>query len=49
MMAPKFIRDLLPRRKERGDGRPLLTVLKAMTWLQWAMFFSGYVGVNTHI
>lgn len=42
-MAPYFIRNLIPRREARNDNRrPLLEVLRTITWVQWAQFFSGY-------
>lgn len=40
-MAPYFLRNLVPRREKRQEGRPLLEVLKGLTWVQWAHFFSG--------
>jgi hypothetical protein len=43
-MTPSFIRNLIPTREKREDGRPLLQVLAKLTWLQWALFFSGYSG-----
>jgi MFS transporter, SHS family, lactate transporter len=43
-MAPYFIRNLIPRREARDDNRrPLLEVLRTITWVQWAQFLSGYV------
>ncbi|KAI0027907.1 hypothetical protein K488DRAFT_90335, partial [Vararia minispora EC-137] len=42
-MAPYFLRSLVPRREQRVEGRPLLVALRAVTWLQWAMFFSGWL------
>jgi SHS family lactate transporter-like MFS transporter len=44
-MAPYFLRNLIPKRekKEHDDSRPLLEVLKSLTWLQWAMFASGWL------
>lgn len=43
-MAPYFIRNLIPRREARDQNtRPLLEVLRTITWVQWAQFFSGYV------
>jgi MFS transporter, SHS family, lactate transporter len=42
-MAPYFVRNLIPRREARDDNRrPLLEVLRTITWVQWAQFFSGY-------
>lgn len=42
-MAPYFIRNLIPRREARAKGRPLLTVLATLSWIQWGHFWSGYV------
>lgn len=43
-MAPYFIRNLIPKRETRDlNRRPLLEVLRSLTWIQWAQFFSGYV------
>lgn len=42
-MAPYFIRNLVPRREKRTEGRPLLEVLAGLTWVQWGHFWSGYV------
>ena len=42
-MAPYFIRNLIPRREQRQEGRPLLEALRSITWMQWALFWSGYV------
>ena len=42
-MAPYFIRNLVPRREQRAEGRPLLEVLASLTWVQWGHFWSGYV------
>jgi SHS family lactate transporter-like MFS transporter len=42
-MAPYFVRNLIPRREARDDNRrPLLEVLRTITWVQWAQFLSGY-------
>ena len=44
LMAPYFIRNLIPKRETRDlNRRPLLEVLRSLTWIQWAQFFSGYV------
>jgi MFS transporter, SHS family, lactate transporter len=41
-MAPYFIRNLLPRRQARDANRkPLLQVLRSLSWLQWLQFFTG--------
>jgi len=40
-MAPYFLKNLIPRRETRSHARPLLTAVATITWVQWAMFFSG--------
>jgi len=40
-MAPYFLKNLVPRREARAHARPLLTAVATITWVQWAMFFSG--------
>ena len=42
-MAPYFIRNLIPRRDQRTEGRPLLEALASLTLVQWGLFWSGYV------
>ncbi|KAH9480892.1 Carboxylic acid transporter protein-like protein [Psilocybe cubensis] len=42
-MAPYFLRNIVPRRETRAGARPLLTVLRELTWVQWALFFSGWL------
>ncbi|KZV68465.1 MFS general substrate transporter [Peniophora sp. CONT] len=42
-MAPYFIRNLIPRREQRQGDRPLIQVLKSLTWIQWALFWSGWL------
>ncbi|KAH8981881.1 MFS general substrate transporter [Lactarius akahatsu] len=43
-MAPYFFRNLVPRREARAqNSRPLLEVLRSLTWVQWAQFFSGWL------
>ncbi|KAF9014018.1 carboxylic acid transporter protein [Cyathus striatus] len=42
-MAPYFLRNLVPHRETRAQARPLLTVLRELTWIQWAHFFSGWL------
>ncbi|KDQ51274.1 hypothetical protein JAAARDRAFT_536713 [Jaapia argillacea MUCL 33604] len=42
-MAPYFLRNLIPQKEKRRGGRPLLEVLASLTWIQWAMFFSGWL------
>lgn len=44
-MAPYFLRNLLPRPETRKEGKPLLDVLASLTWVQWAMFWSGYAHI----
>ncbi|TEB27753.1 carboxylic acid transporter [Coprinellus micaceus] len=43
MALPLLLRNLIPRREQRSNARPLWTVLKSLTWLQWAQFFSGWL------
>ena len=46
-MAPYFIRNLVPRREARNaNRRPLLEVLRTVTWVQWAQFLSGCVSCS---
>lgn len=48
-MAPYFIRNLIPRREARNaNRRPLLEVLRTVTWIQWAQFVSGCVPFFAH-
>ncbi|KAF8260261.1 carboxylic acid transporter [Lactarius quietus] len=43
-MAPYFVRNLIPHREDRDvNRRPLLEVLRSLTWVQWAQFFSGWL------
>jgi len=42
-MAPYFLRNLIPRKEMRTQGRPLLQVLAGLTWIQWAQFWSGWL------
>lgn len=42
-MAPYFLRNLIPRKEMRTQGRPLLEVLAGLTWIQWAHFWSGWL------
>ena len=42
-MAPYFLRNLIPRREKRTEGRPLLEALASLSWIQWGHFWSGYV------
>jgi SHS family lactate transporter-like MFS transporter len=42
-MAPAFLRNLLPKKDATHRGRPLLVALREVTFIQWALFFSGWV------
>ncbi|CAL1712690.1 unnamed protein product [Somion occarium] len=42
-MAPRFLTNLIPRKEKREEGRPLLQVLRTLTWIQWGHFFSGWL------
>ncbi|KAI0826819.1 carboxylic acid transporter [Trametes gibbosa] len=42
-MTPTFIRNLIPRREKRAEGRPLLEALASITWVQWGHFWSGWL------
>ncbi|EIM81380.1 MFS general substrate transporter [Stereum hirsutum FP-91666 SS1] len=42
-MAPYFLRNLVPKRETRAEGRPLLEALGTITWVQWAQFWSGWL------
>ncbi|EKM51726.1 uncharacterized protein PHACADRAFT_127559 [Phanerochaete carnosa HHB-10118-sp] len=42
-MAPRFLTSLVPRREQRAEGRPLLQVLRSLTWVQWGHFWSGWL------
>ncbi|KAH9851678.1 MFS general substrate transporter [Lenzites betulinus] len=42
-MTPAFIRNLVPRREKRAEGRPLLEALASITWVQWGHFWSGWL------
>ncbi len=44
MAVPYFIRNLIPRREARdANRRPVLEVLRTVTWIQWAQFITGCV------
>ncbi|PIL22781.1 MFS general substrate transporter [Ganoderma sinense ZZ0214-1] len=43
MAPPYFIRNLVPRREKRTEGRPLLEALGSLTWVQWGHFWSGWL------
>ncbi|KAI5830356.1 MFS general substrate transporter [Schizophyllum commune Tattone D] len=40
---PYFLRNMIPKREKREDRRPILQVLGTLTWVQWALFFSGWL------
>ncbi|KAF8632045.1 hypothetical protein AX15_002086 [Amanita polypyramis BW_CC] len=42
-MAPYFLRSLIPPKEKREQTRPLLEVLRGLTWLQLAHFFCGWI------
>ncbi|KAF8812883.1 carboxylic acid transporter protein [Phlegmacium glaucopus] len=42
-MAPYFVRNLVPRLETRADSKPLLSVMASLTFIQWAMVFSGWL------
>jgi SHS family lactate transporter-like MFS transporter len=42
-MAPYFLRNLIPRREKQKNAQPLLKVLASLTWMQWALFWSGWL------
>jgi MFS transporter, SHS family, lactate transporter len=42
-MAPYFLRNLVPRREARQEGKPLLVALAGLTWLQWVHFLTGWL------
>ncbi|KAJ8595160.1 MFS general substrate transporter [Rhizopogon salebrosus TDB-379] len=42
-MAPKFLRELVPRREQRPPLRDVVVALKNLTWVQWAQFGSGWL------
>ncbi|PPR05985.1 hypothetical protein CVT24_004622 [Panaeolus cyanescens] len=46
-MAPYFLRNLVPKREQRQNARPLLTVVMSLTWVQWAHLFSGWLAWMT--
>jgi hypothetical protein len=47
LMAPYFIRNLIPRRQAHDANRgPLLQVLLSLTAVQWAHFLTGYDSVR---
>ena len=39
---PRFLKTLVPRKDRAENERPILQVLKGLTWVQWGHFPSGY-------
>jgi len=48
MMAPKFLRELVPRREKRAPLGAVVVALKDLTAVQWAQFLSGSVSCLNH-
>jgi hypothetical protein len=47
LMAPYFIRNLVPRRQAHDAKRePLSQVMLSLTAVQWAQFLTGYGSVR---
>ncbi|KAB5592912.1 Carboxylic acid transporter [Ceratobasidium theobromae] len=42
-MAPAFVRNLIPRREKSEHQESLLTTFRSLTFVQWALFFSGWL------
>ncbi|KAG0708459.1 carboxylic acid transporter protein [Suillus ampliporus] len=42
-MAPRFLRDLIPRPEKRAPPGAVLVAFKNLTWVQWAQFWSGWL------
>ncbi|KAG0708454.1 carboxylic acid transporter protein [Suillus ampliporus] len=42
-MAPRFIRELVPRRENRAPPGAIVVALKTLSWVQWAQFWSGWL------
>lgn len=45
-MAPYFLKNLVPKREKVERTRPLLEVLRSLTWTQWGLFLSGWVTIG---
>lgn len=41
-MPPRFLTTLWPRSNRSNSGRPVLQVLRSLTWVQWGHFIAGY-------
>ncbi|KAI0291667.1 carboxylic acid transporter protein [Multifurca ochricompacta] len=42
-MTPQVIRNLSPRLLVQHERVPILKILRSLTWVQWALFFSGWL------
>ncbi|KAG1732447.1 carboxylic acid transporter protein [Suillus paluster] len=42
-MAPRFIRELIPRRENRAPFCAVVVALKSLTLMQWVLFWSGWL------
>ncbi|KAF9554612.1 carboxylic acid transporter protein [Agrocybe pediades] len=42
-MAPYFLQNLIPRGERHENARPLLVALREVTWVQWGLYFSGWL------
>ncbi|KAI0087910.1 MFS general substrate transporter [Irpex rosettiformis] len=43
MPLPRFLTSLVPRRERRESGRPLIQVLRTITFTQWALLLTGWL------
>ncbi|KAG1849921.1 carboxylic acid transporter protein [Suillus subalutaceus] len=41
-MAPRFLRELIPRREKRAPGS-VVAALRSLTWMHWIQFWSGWL------
>ncbi|KAG1901380.1 carboxylic acid transporter protein [Suillus fuscotomentosus] len=42
-MAPKFLRELIPRREKRAASGSVVVAFKDLSWVQWVQFWSGWL------
>ncbi|KAG1824236.1 carboxylic acid transporter protein [Suillus variegatus] len=42
-MAPKFLRELIPRREKRAASGSVVVAFKTLSWVQWVQFWSGWL------
>lgn len=42
-MAPRFLRELIPRREKRAASGSVVVAFKSLTWVQWIQFWSGWL------